>query len=192
MVIVKVVVAAFLVAWGFAMTGISPRNAIGEVIAISLFLTVPYLYFLPTIEANLRDKPNTQSIALVNILLGWTLVGWLVSLVWAIKEDSPVVAMVRAEQPSGDTATCPHCAETVKAAAKVCKHCHGVLTPSVAASTPPVAVSTPGLFSEDYKETMDRYGITFSREKFWFGQYAYDNLADAVNYANTTKVATGA
>jgi hypothetical protein len=181
MVIIKVVVAAFLVAWGFAMTGISPRNAIGEVIALSLFLTVPYLYFLPTIEANLRDKPNTQSIALVNILLGWTLVGWLVSLVWAIKEDSQMVAMVQAAQPSGDTATCPHCAETVKAAAKVCKHCHGVLTPPVAASTPPVAVSGA---PDNAIATMAHYGITFKQDKYWFGQYAYDNLADAVNYAN--------
>ena len=27
-------------------------------------------------------------------------------------------------------------------------------------------------------------GITFKQDKYWFGEYAYDNLADAVNYAN--------
>ena len=53
------------------------------------FLTFPFglfgiaLYLLPTIVAVARGKKNILGIVLVNILLGWTLVGWIVALVWA-------------------------------------------------------------------------------------------------------------
>lgn len=39
------------------------------------------LYFLPTIIA--RDKPQVLAVFLVNLLLGWTVIGWFVALIWA-------------------------------------------------------------------------------------------------------------
>lgn len=39
-------------------------------------------YFLPTYEANLRRQPNMTSIVVLNVFLGWTLVGWVVAMVW--------------------------------------------------------------------------------------------------------------
>jgi Superinfection immunity protein len=39
------------------------------------------LYFLPTLIA--RDKPDLLAIFLVNLLLGWTVIGWFVALIWA-------------------------------------------------------------------------------------------------------------
>jgi hypothetical protein len=45
------------------------------------------LYFLPSIIALTRSKRNTLSIFLLNFFLGWTLVGWVVALVWAVKAD---------------------------------------------------------------------------------------------------------
>ncbi|MGH9551753.1 MAG: superinfection immunity protein [Terriglobales bacterium] len=45
------------------------------------------LYFLPTIVAALREKHDKVSIFLLNFLLGWSLIGWIVALVWACKED---------------------------------------------------------------------------------------------------------
>jgi hypothetical protein len=45
------------------------------------------LYFLPSIIALARSKRNTLSIFLLNFFLGWTLVGWVVALVWAVKAD---------------------------------------------------------------------------------------------------------
>lgn len=47
-----------------------------------IFLLV--LYFLPTIIAMRRGRMNTASIAVVNIFLGWTLIGWVLSLAWAL------------------------------------------------------------------------------------------------------------
>jgi hypothetical protein len=43
------------------------------------------LYFLPWIVANHRKVPNEGSIAILNLFLGWTLVGWVVALAMAAR-----------------------------------------------------------------------------------------------------------
>ncbi len=48
------------------------------------------MYFLPTIIAAVRSKRDVISIAVLNIFLGWTLIGWIIALVWALKEDVPL------------------------------------------------------------------------------------------------------
>lgn len=45
------------------------------------------LYFLPTIIGALRRKQNLVGIFLLNLLLGWTLVGWIIALVMASSGD---------------------------------------------------------------------------------------------------------
>jgi hypothetical protein len=45
------------------------------------------LYFLPTLVAVLREKYDKVSIFLLNFFLGWSLIGWIVALVWACKND---------------------------------------------------------------------------------------------------------
>ena len=47
------------------------------------------LYFLPLILALARNKRDTVSIFVLNFLLGWTAIGWVVALVWALKVDAP-------------------------------------------------------------------------------------------------------
>jgi len=49
------------------------------------------LYFLPTIIAFARSKRDTTSILLLNFFLGWTMIGWVVALVWAAKNDVPMM-----------------------------------------------------------------------------------------------------
>jgi Superinfection immunity protein len=49
-------------------------------------------YFLPAIIGIARSKRDLLSIFLLNLFLGWTLIGWVVALVWAVKVDAPVVA----------------------------------------------------------------------------------------------------
>ena len=41
------------------------------------------IYFLPVFVAYMREHRNEVSIAVVNLFLGWTLVGWVVALAWA-------------------------------------------------------------------------------------------------------------
>jgi len=47
-------------------------------------------YFLPSLLALARSKRDILSIFLLNLFLGWTLIGWVVSLVWAVKADMPL------------------------------------------------------------------------------------------------------
>jgi hypothetical protein len=42
------------------------------------------IYFLPTIIAFARRHRNTLAIFLVNCFLGWTFIGWVIALVWAV------------------------------------------------------------------------------------------------------------
>ena len=44
------------------------------------------VYFLPTIIAVIKNNNKTKVI-LFNIFLGWTMVMWIISLVWAFKRD---------------------------------------------------------------------------------------------------------
>lgn len=43
-------------------------------------------YFLPTIIAFKKQRDNKVSILALNLFLGWSLIGWVISLVWALKE----------------------------------------------------------------------------------------------------------
>jgi hypothetical protein len=43
------------------------------------------MYFLPSIIG--RNKNNFNSILLLNIFLGWTFIGWIIALVWAVSTD---------------------------------------------------------------------------------------------------------
>lgn len=41
-------------------------------------------YFVPYFVAKYRGHPNTNSILALNFFLGWTLLGWVWSLVWSL------------------------------------------------------------------------------------------------------------
>ncbi|MBX3425129.1 MAG: superinfection immunity protein [Pirellulales bacterium] len=45
------------------------------------------VYLLPTVVAYSRDHNNTMPIALINVFFGWTLIGWVGSMAWALSSD---------------------------------------------------------------------------------------------------------
>ena len=49
------------------------------------------LYFLPAVIAYARSKRDAGAILVLNVFLGWTAIGWVIALVWALKQDVPVV-----------------------------------------------------------------------------------------------------
>jgi hypothetical protein len=55
---------------------------------IILFLVIAAmglgLYFLPTIIAFARHHRNAVAIFLLNLLAGWTFLGWVGALVWSL------------------------------------------------------------------------------------------------------------
>lgn len=46
------------------------------------------IYFLPSIVALTRGHFSAGAIFLLNLLLGWTLIGWIVALVWSATGDT--------------------------------------------------------------------------------------------------------
>ena len=48
------------------------------------------MYFLPSIVALARSKRDLLGIFLLNLFLGWSVIGWVVALVWAVKADAPI------------------------------------------------------------------------------------------------------
>lgn len=48
-----------------------------------LFIFVA-VYFLPAIVAGSRNHRQALSIQVLNLFLGWTFIGWVVALVWAV------------------------------------------------------------------------------------------------------------
>ncbi|MCZ6557290.1 MAG: superinfection immunity protein [SAR324 cluster bacterium] len=59
-------------------------QTITSVILAILGICAIITYFIPTIIASTRNHHNTRAIMALNILLGWTLVGWTVALVWSL------------------------------------------------------------------------------------------------------------
>ncbi len=45
------------------------------------------IYFLPSIMANRNKKRNFNAIFALNLLTGWSFIGWVVALVWALTEE---------------------------------------------------------------------------------------------------------
>ena len=43
------------------------------------------LYFIPTGVAMVRHVPNTGSVFVLNLFLGWTVVGWVIALAMAAR-----------------------------------------------------------------------------------------------------------
>ena len=91
-------------------------------------------YFLPALIATIKGRPNKGAIWALNILGGWTVVGWVVSFIWALTSGRPAAAtvVVNAAAPGlhGRTRKCPACAEEVMAEARKCKHCGEGLLPA--------------------------------------------------------------
>ena len=54
--------------------------------AIIIIVVCSFIYFIPTICANYLGHKNTIAIFLLNLLAGWTLIGWIGSIVWAFME----------------------------------------------------------------------------------------------------------
>jgi uncharacterized membrane protein YqaE (UPF0057 family) len=46
-------------------------------------LMLAAVYIIPTVVALVKGHKNTAAIFIVNLFLGWTVLGWVVSLAWA-------------------------------------------------------------------------------------------------------------
>lgn len=64
---------------------------------LSTFIFFPFfglgtlMYFLPSIIALAKSKRDLLAIFLLNLFLGWSVIGWFVALIWAARNDVPMV-----------------------------------------------------------------------------------------------------
>lgn len=64
-------------------------NAAGILGGLLLVVIILGLYFLPTIIGANRKVVNVGSVFAINLLLGWTLIGWAVALAMALRTNPP-------------------------------------------------------------------------------------------------------
>ena len=61
-----------------------------------VFLLIALFYFLPFLIAALREHPQVWPIFWLDVLLGWSVLGWIAALIWS------VAAFRKEAQRSGD------------------------------------------------------------------------------------------
>ena len=90
------------------------------------FLLSLFLYFLPAYLA--RNKPDFTSILLLNLLAGWTFIGWIIALIWALtaKPQAQTPEQPGAGNPPQSAAGsffCTACGKPCAAGARFCSSC---------------------------------------------------------------------
>lgn len=60
---------------------------------IALIVVIVLVYFVPTVVAFTRGVSNSGSVFVLNLFLGWTLVGWVVALAMAARSTEPRTRM---------------------------------------------------------------------------------------------------
>jgi len=54
-----------------------------SLLELMLIIVIIVLYFLPSLVAYFRQHRNILAIFVLNLLLGWSVLGWVGSLVWS-------------------------------------------------------------------------------------------------------------
>lgn len=74
-----------------------PETGLGVGGVLFFLVAGGILYFLPALVG--MRKRNSGAIFILNLLLGWTALGWIIALVWACCADTPAPVI---QQPGGD------------------------------------------------------------------------------------------
>jgi hypothetical protein len=103
----------------------------GAILGLVIIVACAAIYFLPTIIAVRKKKANTSAITLVNLFLGWTLVGWFIALLWAVSnqivDDPTVIVKGAATAAHPPAALCSRCGKYSPSGPKFCPHCGAAL-----------------------------------------------------------------
>lgn len=71
------------------VTATAGSNAGGIILGAVVWAVAVIGYLLPVIVAGVRGMPNTGSVAVIDLLLGWTVIGWIVALAMACGGKPP-------------------------------------------------------------------------------------------------------
>ena len=122
----------------FAATARANSEAEGAALFLILGIVFLLLYLIPFWVAKSRKHVRKRAIFWLNLFFGWTLLFWILMLVWAIIGES-----------NREYKLCVRCRERIKADANVCVYCgseqRGSTSPSPggwAAPSPPTGATT--------------------------------------------------
>jgi hypothetical protein len=79
------------------------------------------LYFLPSIIAH--NKRDFTAILLVNLLFGWTVIGWIIALVWACAAEVKLPHVMVVAGPAAIARYCCRCGAVANPGARFCAVC---------------------------------------------------------------------
>lgn len=85
-------------------------------------------YFVPTIVAASRHKRSENAIVATNLLLGWTLIGWIVALIWALTADPPEAPEPQPRRRLRSPILCATCGKYSAPGSRFCSGCGGEFT----------------------------------------------------------------
>jgi len=88
-----------------------------------LLALVIFMYFIPAFVA--RKKRSFGSVMVINLFLGWTIVGWVVALAWALKDDPKIPQVI--VQSSANPLLCSKCGKYSASGSRFCAFCGNVL-----------------------------------------------------------------
>ena len=73
---------------------LASSHVIVHLVLAVVAVVVAIAYFVPTIVAVVRKHHWIPRIFVVNALLGWTVIGWIIALIWACaaEERQPIYA----------------------------------------------------------------------------------------------------
>lgn len=77
------------------------------------------VYFIPTFVG--RNKRNANAICALNVFLGWTILGWVAALVWAMTSEPPLPPVAQLAAPI----LCANCGKYSVPGSEFCGSCGG-------------------------------------------------------------------
>jgi hypothetical protein len=83
------------------LTLLVAANAAGRAALGVVLLIVFVIYFIPTAIAIIRKNRQTPAVIAVNFFLGWTLLGWVGALVWALAGPQESASRPGMQPPAG-------------------------------------------------------------------------------------------
>lgn len=81
--------------FGFSIAFTPDGGAFRTLGVLAVMVASLALYMFPTIEAYARKRVNIAAIGTVNLFFGWSILGWVLALVWALKHEEPTNTVVQ-------------------------------------------------------------------------------------------------
>jgi len=70
-------------------TLVSTTQSSNSLVGFAIIFGILFVYFLPAITARQRKVPDVGMVFVLNLLLGWTLIGWVIALAMAYRTPAP-------------------------------------------------------------------------------------------------------